>query len=217
MWDWLDFQRDGEFLLSVQRFDKAEVAFLTAVKKAEAFGARDARVARSRAGLARTFVARRNWARAVAEYREALTIKKKSYGEDHYEVGELTTELAYALVSMGETKEAREKLEQAKSIRTKAKINTSAELTMIDAMVDANEGKDASAEQKFKSASNLFLQQIKLDKYPQPIKSMRTARECLDRYSDWLTAHGNPQLAKEYKSKNQPINQWLMIMGESGV
>lgn len=215
--DWLEFQRDGEFLLAVQRFDKAEEAFLTAVKKAEAFGARDARVARSKTGLARTYVGRRNWPRAASEFRDALAIKQKSYGRTHYDVGEITTELAFVQISQGETAEARKTIDEAKSIWQQTKITAPAELVMIDAIADANEGKDKSAEQKFKLASDLFLAQIDLHKFPQPIKSMRNARECIDRYAAWLEAHKNLQLAKSYRAKGQPISEWLMILGESGV
>ena len=214
--DWLEFQRDGEFLLAVQRYDKAEEAFLTAVKKAEAFGARDARVARSKTGLARTCVGRRNWTRAAAEYRDALAIKEKSYGHTHYDVGEITTELAYVQISQGDTAEARKTIENAKSIWKATKIDFPAELIMLDAIADANDGKDSSAELKFKSASDLFLGQIDIHKFPQPTKSMRTARECIDRYSALLEAHKKPQLAKTYKTKFQPINEWLIILGESG-
>lgn len=214
--DWLDFQRDGEFLLAVQRFDKAEEAFLTAVKKAGAFGARDARVARSKTGLARAYVGRRNWARAAAEYRDALAIKEKSYGHTHYDVGEIITELAFVEISQGDAVAARKEIEDVRAIWKKTNTQIPAELIMIDAIADANEGKDTSAEQKFKSASDLYLKQIDIHKFPQPVKSMHIARECVDRYAFWLEAHKKPQLAKSYREKIQPINEWLMILGESG-
>src|SRR5690606_29778434 len=57
--DWLSYQQDGDFLLYVQRFDKAEEAFKTAIKKADDARFKDARVARSLTGLARVYLTRR--------------------------------------------------------------------------------------------------------------------------------------------------------------
>ncbi|MDZ4835194.1 MAG: tetratricopeptide repeat protein [Candidatus Melainabacteria bacterium] len=215
--EWLEFQQDGEFLLSVQRFDKAEQAFLTAVKKAESFGARDARVARSKTGLARAYMGRRDWNKAVHFYGDALAIKKKSYGDNHTDVGDISSELARAYLSAGHPAEAKKMVADAKAIWKQLKLEAPAELVLTDAILASEDGNNVIAEQQFKKASDVLLSQIDLHKFPQPVTAMGTARESVDRYSTWLDTHGKPQLAKEYKAKIQPINEWLMILGESGV
>ncbi len=215
--DWLEAQKDGEFFLAIQRFDKAEEAFLAAINKAAPFGGRDARLARSKTGLARTYTARRRWSDAISQYQEALSIKKKSYGDDHIDVADILNEMAFVQVCSNEYAQAKRTIEEASSTWKHLKINNPPELLMVEAIIDADEQRNDSADRKFKSASTTLLTQIDVHKFPQPIKSMRTARECIDRYSDWLQSHGKPELAKEYKTKLQPINDWLITLGESGV
>src|SRR5579885_335650 len=95
---WLDAQEDGDFYLFVRRYDKAEQAFQLAAKEAKAFGRNDPRGARSLTGLARVALAKRDFKGAAASFQEALSIKRKAYGNYNSDVSDLMTELARAQV-----------------------------------------------------------------------------------------------------------------------
>ncbi|MBX9668716.1 MAG: tetratricopeptide repeat protein [Candidatus Obscuribacterales bacterium] len=217
-WDnqqgWIGKQRDGEFLLFVQRFDRADAKFREAVKLAEEFGAGDARVARSLTGLGRAQAAHNDWQSALIQYERALQIKRKSYGNDHSDVADLLTDLAVAKLNLNQVKESRTALDEAKAIWKHIHATTIPETMFVDAMVKDKEG-NLEAEDTFKRATDMYLSQIDLHKYPQPTVSLREARDCGERYCAWLDTHGKADQAKEYRQKLQPVKEWLDLLGQS--
>jgi tetratricopeptide (TPR) repeat protein len=215
--DWLNHQQDGDYLLFVQRFDKAEEAFKTAIKKAQDARFKDARLARSLTGLGRAYSNRRQWADAIKQYDQALAIKQKSYGEFHYDVADILTERAFAKISLGQVSEARSDVQEANQIYTKLKSPSSTELLFVDAVVSQQEGDQKAAEKKLKDATTKYLAQIDLQRYPQSTKSLRIARDCGERYATLLEVDGRKDEAKAYRARMQPVNDWMMILGESGV
>lgn len=215
--EWLEHQQDGDFFLYIQRFDRAEQSFKTAIKKAEDARFRDARLARSQTGLARAYLNRHEFDDALRLYTKALEIKKKAYGENHYDVADILTERAYANLALFHTEDARSDVQQAKLIYRNLKSQSLPELDFVDAALDVQSGNDRDAETKFKSALQLLLSQIKLHRYPQPTKSMRIARDCGDRYISILEAHGKKSEADSCRQNLKPISEWLIILGETGV
>ncbi len=217
-WDnqqgWIAKQRDGEFLLFVQRFDRADAKFREAVQLAEEFGVNDARVARSLTGLGRAQAAHNDWQSALIQFERALTIKRKSYGNDHSDVADLLTDLAVTRCQLNQVKESRTALDEAKAIWKHIHATTIPETMYVEAIVKDKEG-SLEAEDAFKRATDTFLTQIDLHKYPQPTISMREARDCGERYCVWLDTHGKAELAKQYRQKLQPLNEWLNLLGQS--
>lgn len=215
--DWLEHQQDGDFFLYIQRYDRAEDSFKTAIKKAEDARFRDARLARSQAGLARAYSNRRKFQDAIRLYDKALEIKRKAYGENHYDVADILTERAFVNVSLFNTDAARQDVERAKQIYRNLKLQPLLELQFVEAAVDVQSGKENSALPKFKSATDQFISQINLHHYPQSTKSMRVARDCGDRYASLLDSRGKRAEAQAYRDKLRPITEWMMILGERGV
>lgn len=214
--DWLGHQQDGDFLLYVQRFDKAEEAFKTAIKKADDAKFKDARVARSLTGLARVYLARRQFEDAIAKYEQALDIKRRSYGDDHYDVADILTELAFAEASLGRLETARGHVERATTVYKNHKAKVGTELLYVDAFLNVQEGKQEIAAEKYKQATDRLISQIDVHHYPQPTRSMRIARDCAEQYANLLDNQGKKDLARAFRERVKPINEWMMILGESG-
>jgi len=214
---WLEQQLDGDYFLFVQRFDRAETSFLNAIKTAEVSGFKDARLARSYTGLARAHAARRHYEESIREYEKALAIKKKAYGNNHSDVADILTELAYVRILMNQVKEARGLVSEAAQVWKNLKTDSLTELAFVDAAVSVQEGNDAAAGEKLKNASARYLAQLDLHRYPQSVKSIRLARDCGERYAIWLDIHHKDAEAKACREKFKPINEWLMTLGETGV
>lgn len=214
--DWLSHQQDGDFLLYVQRFDKAEEAFKTAIKKADDARFKDARVARSLTGLARVYLTRRQFENAITKYEQALDIKRRAYGDDHYDVADILTELAFAEASLGRLERARGHVERATTVYKNHKADVGTELLYVDAFLNAQEGKPTVAEKKYKQATERLILQIDVHRYPQPTRSMRLARDCAEQYANLLDNQGKKDVARAFRERVKPINEWMMILGESG-
>ena len=215
--EWLEHQQDGDFFLYIQRFDRAEESFKTAIKKAEDARFRDARLARSQTGLARAYSNRHKFEEALKYYNQALEIKKKAYGENHYDVADILTERAFVNASLSKIDAATQDLHRVEKINTNLKAHALLELQFVEAVIDMQSGKETAALPKFKLTTEQFISQIDLHRYPQSTKSMRIARECGERYAALLEANGRKDEAKAYRNKLRPISEWMMILGESGV
>lgn len=214
--DWHEKQQDGDYFLFVQRFDRAEAAFDEAIAKAVEAGFRDARVARSYTGLARARVGRRKYAEALADYRNALQIKKRSYGNFSADVGDILTEMAYLHILLNQPVEARKLVLESFQIWKKLKAEHITELVFVDGALTWQEGNDKSAGAKLERAASQYIEQTDLKRYPQSTHSLRMARDCGERYATWLLVHGKKSEAQLLRERFKPINEWLMILGESG-
>lgn len=77
-----------------KQFDKAEEAFLAALREAEQFGDADPRVAVTLNALARVYHRRSKFFPAAALLHRLLGIKEREHGEDHPELAGILSNLA---------------------------------------------------------------------------------------------------------------------------
>ncbi len=208
---WLDAQEDGDFYLFVRRYDKAEQAFQLAAKEAKAFGRNDPRGARSLTGLARVALAKRDFKGAAASFQEALSIKRKAYGNYNSDVSDLMTELARAQVMQGNVGEARKLIDEATSIKKKIKDeNTLPESSFVDALISKREGDMREANWNYKMAADGFLHKLKSLSYPTSTLTMQNGVDAVHAYSNFLREQRKEtDVAAIYDAEIAPVEKWL--------
>jgi tetratricopeptide (TPR) repeat protein len=103
-----------------KQFDKAEEAFLAALREAEQFGDTDQRVAATLNALARVYHRRSKFFPAAALLHRLLGIKERELGEQHPELAGILTNLAEMYSRLGDSRQELELRERALAIRTNA-------------------------------------------------------------------------------------------------
>lgn len=100
-----------------KQFDKAEEAFLAALREAEQFGDADPRVAVTLNALARVYHRRSKFFPAAALLHRLLGIKEREHGEDHPELAGILSNLAEMYARLGDARQELELRERALDIR----------------------------------------------------------------------------------------------------
>ena len=103
-----------------KQFDKAEEAFLAALREAEQFGDTDQRVAATLNALARVYHRRSKFFPAAALLHRLLGIKERELGEQHPELAGILSNLAEMYSRLGDSRQELELRERALTIRTSA-------------------------------------------------------------------------------------------------
>lgn len=101
-----------------KQFDKAEEAFLAALREAEQFGDGDSRVAATLNALARVYHRRSKFFPAAALLHRLLAIKEREHGEKHPELAGILSNLAEMYARLGDTRQELELRSRALDIRT---------------------------------------------------------------------------------------------------
>lgn len=101
-----------------KQFDKAEEAFLAALREAEQFGDGDSRVAATLNALARVYHRRSKFFPAAALLHRLLGIKEREHGENHPELAGILNNLAEMYARLGDTRQELELRSRALDIRT---------------------------------------------------------------------------------------------------
>jgi tetratricopeptide (TPR) repeat protein len=101
-----------------KQFDKAEEAFLAALREAEQFGDVDSRVAATLNALARVYHRRSKFFPAAALLHRLLGIKEREHGEQHPELAGILSNLAEMYARLGDTRQELELRSRALDIRT---------------------------------------------------------------------------------------------------
>ncbi len=102
-----------------KQFDKAEEAFLAALREAEQFGDADPRVAVTLNALARVYHRRSKFFPAAALLHRLLGIKEREHGEDHPELAGILSNLGEMYARLGDARQELELRERALEIRVK--------------------------------------------------------------------------------------------------
>jgi hypothetical protein len=100
-----------------KQFDKAEEAFLAALREAEQFGDADPRVAVTLNALARVYHRRSKFFPAAALLHRLLGIKEREHGEEHPELAGILSNLAEMYARLGDARQELELRERALNIR----------------------------------------------------------------------------------------------------
>jgi tetratricopeptide (TPR) repeat protein len=100
-----------------KQFDKAEEAFLAALREAEQFGDGDSRVAATLNALARVYHRRSKFFPAAALLHRLLGIKEREHGEQHPELAGILSNLAEMYARLGDTRQELELRSRALDIR----------------------------------------------------------------------------------------------------
>ena len=100
-----------------KQFDKAEEAFLAALREAEQFGDADPRVAVTLNALARVYHRRSKFFPAAALLHRLLGIKEREHGEEHPELAGILSNLAEMYARLGDARQELELRERALHIR----------------------------------------------------------------------------------------------------
>lgn len=103
--------------VSEKQFDKAEEAFLAALREAEQFGDADPRVAVTLNALARVYHRRSKFFPAAALLHRLLGIKEREHGEEHPELAGILSNLAEMYARLGDARQELELRERALNIR----------------------------------------------------------------------------------------------------
>jgi hypothetical protein len=102
-----------------KQFDKAEEAFLAALREAEQFGDGDPRVAVTLNALARVYHRRSKFFPAAALLHRLLGIKEREHGEEHPELAGILSNLAEMYARLGDARQELELRERALGIRVR--------------------------------------------------------------------------------------------------
>ncbi len=215
--EWLDKQEDGDFFLFVRRFDRAQEAFQSAIQKGESFGPFDARLARSLTGLARVFMAKHDFESARLQYERALEIKRKSYGNENSDVIDIIRELACAQVQLGHTQEARKLIDEALQLQVKTNdLLSMPEAKFIASKICLQENNAKDEEKNLAEAADGFLKDVSLT-YPVNTMRLQNSADCVYSYCSFLDRHGKQVQADNYRAKITPVQNWLNMLGQTGV
>jgi tetratricopeptide (TPR) repeat protein len=103
-----------------KQFDKAEEAFLAALREAEQFGDNDPRIAATLNALARVYHRRSKFFPAAALLHRLLGIKEREHGEEHPELAGILNNLAEMYSRLGDARQELELRERALHIKTSA-------------------------------------------------------------------------------------------------
>lgn len=114
---WEDVMQAGEASLQKGQYQEAERTFSAAVKKAEAFGAHDRRVAVSLSRLGQALSAQGKFVEAEPVYLQALTIYQEVHGENHLDVAAALNNLGVLHRKHGQYADAQRLLARALSIK----------------------------------------------------------------------------------------------------
>ncbi|HSJ62832.1 MAG TPA: tetratricopeptide repeat protein [Gemmatimonadaceae bacterium] len=101
-----------------KQFDKAEEAFLAALREAEQFGENDPRITATLNALARVYHRRSKFFPAAALLHRLLGIKEREHGEEHPELAGILNNLAEMYSRLGDARQELELRERALHIRT---------------------------------------------------------------------------------------------------
>lgn len=114
---WQAHTETGRQALAVKQYDRAEEAYLAALRAAEHFGDDDHRLAGTLNGLARVYCARDNFFPAAALLHRLVAIKERAMGEKHAQVAGVITNLAEMYARLGDTRQELTLRERALEIR----------------------------------------------------------------------------------------------------
>jgi tetratricopeptide (TPR) repeat protein len=110
---WKSIFMRGLNAASANDYVKAEQIFQQALKEAERFGPDDARVGTTINTLGLVYRSEKKYGEAEAEYRHALTILEKAYGDDSIEAGNVNFNLATIMFDQGHQPSAMPFLQRA--------------------------------------------------------------------------------------------------------
>lgn len=217
---WLEDQQDGDFYIYMRRFDQARESFDAAIREArKSFGNEDPRLARSLTGLGRCFAARRDYPSAIQAFEEALKIKKSKYKNPSLDVADLLTELAHLRLGQSELAQARNLIDESYQLRKRiaSADSFSPETTLVEALLLAREGKPNQARILYIKVEDFLLRQLATTReLPPSTRAMTTLRECLDNHVLAMQQVGDKKGLQDSRKKLASINEWLVILGESG-
>lgn len=113
---WVTLNDAGSRAFVQGRIDQAEKLYLTALKVAQGFGAKDLRIAATLNNLGVLNVRRGNLEQAEKAYQQALAVRRSVLGEEDPQVAQSLSNLAFLRRSQGKTTEAESLYQQAIAI-----------------------------------------------------------------------------------------------------
>lgn len=215
--DWWESQEDGDFLVYVRRFDKAEDVLKVAVARAEKFGKGDPRLARSMRSLARVYLERNEYDKAAELLESSLAIKERAVGRSSSEVADIKTDLALAYAFQGKPEEARKQADEALAVRRlyDNKLDM-AETTYVEAILLAQAGDRAGAEKNYDMVIKTFSEQMKSSDSVPSTALINKLRSALMSEVDILKEMGKTDKSKQRKEQYDHVQLWLATLGETG-
>ncbi len=115
---WEAYSEAGRQCFGDKQFEKAEEAFLAALRAAEQFGDDDPRLAASLNNLARAYCRRDKYFPAAALLHRLLGIKEREMGDTHPELAGVVTNLAEMYMRLGDARQELSLRERALAVRT---------------------------------------------------------------------------------------------------
>lgn len=215
--DWWESQEDGDFLVYVRRFDKAEDVLKVALARAEKFGRGDPRMARSMRSLARVYLERNDYEKAASLLESSLEIKEKAVGRSSSEVADIKTDLALARALQGRPEESRKLFDEALAIRQLYDNNLDmAETIYVEAILLARTGDRAGAEKKYDKVIEILSEQMKSSDSVPSTALISKLRSALMSEVDILKEMGKTEKSKQRKEQYDRVQLWLATLGETG-